>query len=273
MFHTLHSTIRAEPSTSEWWTREDTMHSTVGSVQKEVHQHENVHPQLMCGPGVSDRSSCSGCFMILSILTHFYRNLPQILHSYIIHSRWIWSDHNQKAIMKVKKSCFTQIMLYNFSSTHAHTHTHFYLTPLLCASRMANIGPQSIAYLNACNHFSDPTKPCEHKQIRRLHLEKTCMYTRAKVDGTFPTYYSIDLYKPNTHLLEMVWHVLWPRMTTGCLGQSNHITNLKKDAGRTAIGVYSLLRCIYKWYTWIEVTRQIQLRNHYIYIYTNMIWI
>ena len=119
-------------------------------------------------------------------------------------------------------------MLYNFSSTHAHTHTHFYLTPLRCASRMANIGPQSIAYLNACNHFSDPTKPCEHKQIRRLHLEKTCMYTRAKVDGTFPMYYSIGLYKPKTHLLEKVWHVLWPRMTTGCLGQSNHITNLKK---------------------------------------------
>lgn len=153
-----------------------------------------------------------------------------------------------------------------------HTHTPFYLTPLRCASRMANIGPQSIAYLNACNHVSDPTKPCEHKQIRRLHLEKTCMYTRAKVDGTFPMYYSIDLYKPKTHLLEMVWHVLWPRMTTGCLGQSNHITNFKKCWTKGDWSVFPTTLYIWMIYmNWSYKANPIEESLRILYI--NMIWI
>lgn len=130
MFQKMYSTtIRAEPPTSGWWTREDTMHSTVGYVKTRGHQHENVHPQLMCGPGVSDRSSCSGCFMIfmiLSILSHIYRNLPQILHSYIIHSRWIWSDHNQKAMFHPNNAL--QLLV----DTRTHTHTLLPDTSSLC---------------------------------------------------------------------------------------------------------------------------------------------
>ncbi len=56
----------------------------------------------------------------------------------------------------------------------------------------------------------------------------------------------IGLYKPcKPHLMGMVCYVLCPRMTTGYLGESNHITSVTKCWTEGDFGVYSLLSCTY----------------------------